>query len=217
VAAALFVLKSISRLDRDRRTKILIALLSPYWIAVAVFVVLSFVPATSKMSDFYTYSISTLLGAASLLMGAELFLEEPRGQNPGWLCLGVGLIPLLVGIVGIVLQPRGMGIPISWIGVLAICVVGFYLLAVSLILRFSSDIYRGRRRGCGDLMALLAYKTFGMLLLGFYFCVMLVFFGLSFVSTTPEVGHFCLYAGWMLLGAGAVWLGVSRIRHWNWI
>ena len=217
VAAALSVLKSVSCLGRDRRVKILIALLSPYWIVMAIFVALSFVPATSKMSDFYTYSISTLLGAANLLMGLELFLEDPRGQNPGWLYLLAGLIPLLVGMVGIILQPRGTGVPISWTGVLASCAVGFYLLAVSFILRFSPEVYRGKRRGCGNLMTLLAYKTFGMLLLAFYLVVMPVFFGLSFVSTMPETGHFCLYAGWMLLGAGAVWLGVSRIRHWGWI
>jgi len=98
-------------------------------------------------------------------------------------------------MVGVVLQPRGKGIPVSWLGILAICAVGLYLLAVSLILRFSSDLYRGKHMGCGDWIALLGYKSVGTLLLVFYSCVALVFFGLSFVSTTSETSHFCLYTG----------------------
>jgi len=215
-ASALWLLKSIPLADRNRRRKVGLILLLVYLIACVVFVTLSFVKRADALGDFYTYSVSTLLGAFNIFIGLDLFLEDPRGQNLGWLYLGVGLIPLLVGMVGVVLQPRGKSIPISWAGVLALCVVGVYLLAVSLILRFSSDLYRGKRMGCGDLIALLGYKSLGTLLLVLYLCVMLVSFGLSFISATPETSHFCLYAGWTLLGAGAVWLGVSRIRHWDW-
>jgi hypothetical protein len=217
IAPALWLLKSISLADRNRRRNVGLTLLSAYLIADVVFATLAIVKRTDVLSDFYLYSISTFLGVFNIFMGLNLFLEEPRGQNPGWLYLLAGLIPLLVGLVGIILQPRGAGVPISWTGILATCTVGLYLLAVSLILRSSSDLYRGKRMGCGDLIALLGYKSIGMLLLAFYFCVMLVFFGLSFASTMPETSHFCLYTGWTLLGAGAVWLGISRIRHWDWV
>ena len=217
LVVALVALKSMPLAERSRRRKVELTLWGIYLAAAVVFLALSVSKTIEALRDFYLYSVSTSLGAFNIFLGLDLFLENPHGQNSGWLYLGVGLIPLLVGMVGVVLRPRGMGIPISWIGVLAICAVGLYLLAVSLIFRFSSDLYRGKRMGCGDLIALLSYKSIGMLLLAFYLCVMLVFFGLSFVSTMPETGHFCLYAGWMLLGAGAVWLGVSRIRHWDWI
>ena len=217
LALTLWLLKSIPPADRNRRRNVGLILLSVYLIADAVFVALSFIKRADPLGDFYLFSVSTLLGASNLFIGMDLFLEDARGQNPGWLYLGVGLIPLLVGMVGVVLQPRGKGIPISWIGVLAICVVGLYLVAVSLILRISSDLYRGKHMGCGDLIALLGYKSIGTLLLVFYFCVMLVSFGLSLISTTPETSRFCLHTGWTLLGAGAVWFGVSRIRCWDWI
>jgi hypothetical protein len=214
LVATLLVLKSIPLAERDKRFKIVMIV----WLAImAVFFALwifSHTQVLSSMRDFFFNATQELAGVGFLLLGIESFLEEPRGQNPGWLYLMVGLYALTWGLLhSLLLRETGL----SWTGVLATCSVGLYLLAVSLILRFSSDLYRGKRRGCGNLMTLLAYKTFGMLLLAFYFCVMLVFFGLSFAATTPEMSRFCLYAGWMLLGAGAVWLGVSRIRHWDWI
>jgi hypothetical protein len=216
VSIALLALKTCFA-DRSRYNRTLKILALVYGSVAALLLVLLFVKKTAAMSDFFLGVGYVWLGTFNGIMGLSAFLENPRGQNPGWLYLMVGLTALMWGGVAEYIRAAHLVPAIRWTGAVVVAGIGLYLVAATLILKFSSEIYGGKRRGCGNLMALLAYKTFGRLLLAFYFCVTLVFFGLSFAATTPEMSHFCLYTAWMLLGAGAVWLGVSRIRHWDWI
>ena len=217
VMTALFVLQSLPLTDRARRKRVGLVTLLIALAAMVVFIVLSLALPRSELRDFYIYSVPTLIGAANIFMGLDTFLEKPREQNPGWLYLMLGLAVLAWGATVSILRLVGTGFPVLWASASVVLGVGFYLTIVTLVLHYPSEMNRGERAGCGALVTSLAYGTTGMLMLSFYVCAMVLALMLSFAFAAPQIKQFLLFAAWTLLGAGSIWLGVCRLRGWDWV
>ena len=217
VMTALFMLQSLPPADRARRRRIEVVTFLIALAAMAVFIVLALALPRSELHDFYLYSGWTLIGAVNIFMGLDTFLEKPHEQNPGWLYLMFGLAVLGWGATVSVLRLVGTGFPILWASVSVVLGVGFYLTIVTLVLHYPAKVNRGERAGCGALVTSLAYGTTGMLMLSFYVCALVLAFMLSFTLTAPEIKQILLFAAWTLLGAGSIWLGVCRLRGWDWV
>jgi hypothetical protein len=217
VMAAIFVLQSLPLADLARRKRVEVITLLVAVTAMAVFIVLALVSPRSELHDFYFYSASILIGAANVFMGLDTILEKPHEQNIGWFYLMVGLAVLVWGSALSVIPLVGTGFPVLWASVSALLGAGLYLTTVTLVLHYPSEVNRGRRAGCGALVTSLTYGTIGTLMLSFYLCAMVLAFMLSFAITAPQIKQFLLFTAWTLLGAGAIRLGVCRLRGWDWI